>query len=320
MSIAASPVTVLVIPDGASEPYGPGHTSLERTAAPTLNSMCAAGAVGRVATTPPGLPAGSETGIPLLLGYAPRAPVGRGWVEAAASGIEVPTGARPWRVDALTSDGRRADAADTCRRAATIGAHHLRGHRMLVVAAEAPLVPDDCHLWDGGESLPTLLDHRTVVVCGPGAAAGCARLLGAEVVSPPGATGGVVTALDEKAEAALVALSRGARLVVVHVAAPDEASHARDPCAKIEALAALDRHLLAPLMDALAACGGRLCVCPDHGADPRTGHHDGAPVPAVLWGAGVPRSGPARMTERSVARMPTVAHPFALGTAQGADR
>ena len=52
-------------------------------------------------------------------------------------------------------------------------------------------------------------------------------------------------------------------------------------------------------------------MCPDHGTDPETGAHDGAPVPALVWGADVEASGPERMHERAVAGA-EVAEPAAL--------
>jgi 2,3-bisphosphoglycerate-independent phosphoglycerate mutase len=136
-------------------------------------------------------------------------------------------------------------------------------------------------------------------VCARGAAAGCARLLGARVVVPPGATGDVDADLCAKAQAAIAALSDRPARVVVHVGAPDEAAHRRQPEAVVEALGRLDGELLAPLRDAVAALGGRLAVCPDHGTDPVSGRHDPAPVPAVVWGDGVEREGPTELSERS---------------------
>ena len=83
-------------------------------------------------------------------------------------------------------------------------------------------------VWPDGACLPRALDDTTVVVAARGAAAGCARLLGAALVVPPGATGDVDSDLHAKARAAVDAIERGARRVVVHVGAPDEAAHRRD--------------------------------------------------------------------------------------------
>jgi 2,3-bisphosphoglycerate-independent phosphoglycerate mutase len=298
-------VEVLVIPDGAAQPPRNGvPTAFEAASTPVLDALAASGTVVRVATTPHGLPAGSETGISSLLGAPPRSRVGRGWVDAAAYGVEVRAGMTPWRADLLYRSGKRASirqARDACVHLGR-GAHAVSGHRLVLVAAERPagrrLLGLYVCVWPGGAAPEGEVPVATVVVCARGAAAGCARLLGARVVVPPGATGDVDADLRAKTHAAIAALSGGAERVVVHVGAPDEAAHRREPEAVIGALARLDRELLAPLRDAVAAFGGRLAVCPDHGTDPVSGRHDPAPVPAVIWGDGVEPAGPSKLSER----------------------
>jgi 2,3-bisphosphoglycerate-independent phosphoglycerate mutase len=152
-----------------------------------------------------------------------------------------------------------------------------------------------------------VLDAATTVVAARGAAAGIARLMGATVVVPTGATGRPGSDLAAKADAALAALKAGAAHVVVHVGAPDEAAHEHDAPAKVAAIEQADRDLLAPLATALRVRGGSLRVCPDHGCDPRTGSHDAAPVPCVTWSAWAvaPAARPShRLTERGVFALP----------------
>lgn len=319
-------VDVLIVPDGAAEPVRAGRpTSLERARTPALDAVRAAGALLAVATTPPGRAPGSETGLPVLLGLAPVP--SRGALEAASAGLALAPGERAWRVDVHARDGSRAPEA--CARvvlralAAAWPAHRvraLRGHRGLAIGHRAPRPTGlaagwTVRVWGGEGALPAPPPpaEGVVVVCGPGAAAGCARLLGAELVVPPGATGGPGSDLTGKRDAGLAAVGApGARLVVVHVGAPDEAAHARDPRGKVGAIEAVDALLVGPLWAAVAAVGGRLAVCPDHGTDPETGEHDGAPVPAVCAGHGVvPTSGGGRMTERAVRGLAVTASPWA---------
>jgi 2,3-bisphosphoglycerate-independent phosphoglycerate mutase len=310
--------SVLVILDGASEPWSPtGSTSLERARTPALDALACAGTLARVRTVPPGLPAGSETAIPVLLGWTPPGRVDRGAIEAAAHAIEVGPGARAWRVDVVDADGRRADDAGARRAAAALRSaapahvvHARAGHRLLVVGPEplpgaarvAPLVP-----WPEGTVLPRILDTATVVVAARGAAAGIAALLGAHVELPEGATGGTNTDLTAKAAAAVAALHRGASQVVVHVGGADEAAHLLDPAAKVAFLERADRELIAPLAAATARAGGTLRVCPDHGCDPATGAHDAGPVPHLTWRkADLDGARPCpgrRLTERAVAAL-----------------
>jgi 2,3-bisphosphoglycerate-independent phosphoglycerate mutase len=307
-------VEVLVIPDGAAQPVHDGVASaLEAASTPVLDALAAEGAVVRVATTPPGLPPGSETGIAALLGVAQREPVGRGWVDAAAYGVDVPGGLSPWRADLLDGNGLRASirqARDACTRLGD-AAHAVAGHRIVLLAERRP---EDRRVhglrlcvWDGGPAPRGRVAVPTVIICATGAAAGCGRLLGAEVRVPDGATGDVDTDLPAKARAAIAAISAGAERVVVHVGAPDEAAHRRDPEAVRAVLELLDAELLGPLGEAVAEAGGRLAVCPDHGTDPATGLHDAAPVPAVLWGMGIDPDGAETLSERAAASAPLIA-------------
>jgi 2,3-bisphosphoglycerate-independent phosphoglycerate mutase len=277
-----------------------------------LDELAATGAVVRVATTPSGLPAGSETGVASLLGAPPRRRVGRGWVDAAAYGIGLPDGVTPWRADLLYRSGKRASirqARDVCVHLGA-GAHAVSGHRLLLLSAQRPadrrLLGLYVRVWPVGAPPEGSVPVETVVVCARGAAAGCARLLGADVVIPPGATGDFDSDLRAKAQAAVAALAAGTARVVVHFGAPDECAHRREGHRVVEALERLDRELLAPLRDAVAALGGRLVVCPDHGTDPVTGRHDPAPVPAVVWGSGIDPEGPAVCTERAARAAPVL--------------
>jgi 2,3-bisphosphoglycerate-independent phosphoglycerate mutase len=300
-------VDVLVIPDGAAQPPRDGvPTALERARTPVLDALAAEGAVIRVATTPEGLPAGSETGISTLLGAPPSQAVGRGWVDAAAYGVEVPDGLTPWRADLVYRNGKRASvrqARDVCSHLRP-GAFAVGGHRLLLLAPERPadrrMLGLHLRVWDDGPP-PEGSIPPTVVVCARGAAAGCGWLLGADVVVPKGATGDVDTDLRAKAATAVAAQ---ADRVVVHVGGPDEAAHRRDPDAVVAVLERVDAELLAPLREAVRAAGARLTVCPDHFTDPADGRHGGTPVPAVVWGEGVEPSGPDRLTERAAAGAP----------------
>lgn len=291
-------VEVLVIPDGAAEDPRRGPTSLERARTPVLDALCAEGEVRARRTIPAGLRAGSEVGIPTLLGVKLTAEPSRGLVEAAAYEVEIPNGSRAWRVDA-PRDRAREYVGDAAR----LGLVHLRGHRFLFVGSEPPRLPAPWRVWPNGVALPRALDDSTVVVAAPGAAVGCARLLGAPVVVPGGVTGDVDTGYAAKAEGAVAAIDAAVARVVVHVGAPDEASHRRDVRAKVAALEAIDALILAPLREAVAARRGTLEVCPDHGTDPLTGDHLADPVPAVRWGSGIASSGLDRLTERAVAEV-----------------
>jgi 2,3-bisphosphoglycerate-independent phosphoglycerate mutase len=285
-------VELLLILDGASEPPG-GETSLALARTPTLDRLAETGTPARLRLVPPGLPVGSETAIPALLGWRPTGPVDRGALEAAAIGVEPRPGERAWRLDVHDEDGERAGEADALRAAAALRkrlaghrVRHLRGHRLLLTGPpplpDAALVPG-LHPWPEGVVPPRRLGADTVVIAAAGAAAGAARLLGAKVVVPPGATGDTDTDLIAKASAAENAVAAGASRVVVHVGGPDEAAHRRDRAAKISILERVDRELLPSLVRTTQDVGAILRVGSDHGCDPRTGAHDPSPVPWLSW-------------------------------------
>lgn len=274
-------VTVEVILDGATEPVGPEPTSLERASTPHLDDLQARGEISWRRTVPAGLPVGTETAVPVLLGWTPTRAVSRGALEAAARNIAVPEGARAHRLDAV----RPQDAE--ILRGAGFELHDLRPTRVLAIGpGSLPLLEPPVRVWADGIVPPRILDERTVVIAAVGAAAGAAALLGARVVVPAGATGDTDTDLSAKTAAALAALDAGAERIVVHIGAPDAAGHRRDAEAKVSAIEAADRHAIGPLRAALGARrGGSLAVGADHGCDPATGRHHGAPVPWVRWSA-----------------------------------
>jgi 2,3-bisphosphoglycerate-independent phosphoglycerate mutase len=225
-------VDVLVILDGASEPLGDAQTSLERAHTPVLDSLADEGTIRALRTVARGLPVGSETAIPALLGWVPDAPVDRGAIEAAAHGIEVADGERAWRVD--RRDRREATATARqlahvlaksvpARRGASRGRiHHLCGHRMLVVgpdprrtlggellqvALRSGRFGRELSVWPAGAVPPRVLEGETVVIGARGAAIGIARLMGARTIVPRGATGRPGTDLAAKAAAALMTMA-----------------------------------------------------------------------------------------------------------------
>ncbi|WP_372789233.1 hypothetical protein [Paraconexibacter sp.] len=271
-----------VVLDGATEPpAADGSTSLRRAHTPELDALATSGRITLRRTTPDGLPVGTETALPVLLGWTPPAPVDRAALEAAAHGIDVPVGTRAVRIDGATGEDLAALAATG------FAVHALdaaRGH-LAIGPGRLPALSTSARVWSAGLVPPTgVLDATTVVIAARGAASGAATLLGARVVVPDGATGDTDTDLRAKTAAALAALEDGATRIVVHVGAPDAAAHRGDEEAKVCAIEAADRYVIGPLR---AAVAGRtdtsLAVGADHGCDPATGRHDGDPVPWVLW-------------------------------------
>jgi 2,3-bisphosphoglycerate-independent phosphoglycerate mutase len=337
---------ILVVPDGASEPLGDAPTALERARTPRLDALARSGEVLRVRTIPQGLEAGTEVGLPSLLGVTLDAVPGRGALEAAAAGIAVGADQGAWRLDVRPPTTLHASARDRLAEAVgTLGGtlHDLGGHRHLLVGprwwGDAPLGPHQTT-----DALSTLARGPFAGVANAAKAALRAhaggrlgawpwgRLGGTVDWSVVGArfgavhvitTGGVAAGIGRLAGAEVAiagdvaaqvagALDAGAGLVVVHDGGADEAAHTGDGDAKVAAIEALDA-ALDPLVHLAVARGALLVVCPDHGCDPATGRHDPAPVPAVRWTAAADdaeqrgaATGPWRCTERDAADAPLV--------------
>jgi 2,3-bisphosphoglycerate-independent phosphoglycerate mutase len=126
---------------------------------------------------------------------------------------------------------------------------------------------------------------------------GVGVLLGWKRIDVPGATGYLDTDYAAKGRYAAAALAEH-DLVCVHVEAPDEASHEGRADAKVQALEAIDRHIVGPLLEALPAHGAwRLLVSPDHRTPLRTRAHAHGPVPFVMAGTGIAAKGQASYDE-----------------------
>jgi len=143
---------------------------------------------------------------------------------------------------------------------------------------------------------------RGAVVSAVNLVRGIGRLIGWDVVDVPGATGEVATDYAAKGRYAIDALTR-TDLVLVHVEAPDEASHDRDLKAKIRAIERIDRDIVGPLMAHAAEVdeGLRLLIVPDHVTSVEDGRHKRGAVPFAMWGAGVEAASGSPYTEAHAA-------------------
>jgi 2,3-bisphosphoglycerate-independent phosphoglycerate mutase len=139
--------------------------------------------------------------------------------------------------------------------------------------------------WGGGEkpSLPSFQQKyglRAAVISAVDLVKGIAAYTEMQVINVPGATGMYDTNFEGKAEAALKALE-GNDFVFVHVEAPDEAGHERDPKKKVKAIEDLDARLLGKLLDGLEEPYA-IAVLPDHPTPITVGTHTRDPVPFAI--------------------------------------
>jgi 2,3-bisphosphoglycerate-independent phosphoglycerate mutase len=158
--------------------------------------------------------------------------------------------------------------------------------------AQGKLPATNVWLWGLGRAphLPPFAEQygkRGAMITAVDLLRGLAALVGWDRIEVPGATGYVDTDYAAKGRYAVDALERY-DIVCVHVEATDEASHEGNCRAKVEALEEIDRHIVAPLSQALQSQGTwRMLVTPDHPTPLRTKTHSHGAVPFVMAGSDV---------------------------------
>ncbi|MEZ5380344.1 MAG: 2,3-bisphosphoglycerate-independent phosphoglycerate mutase [Microthrixaceae bacterium] len=169
------------------------------------------------------------------------------------------------------------------------------------------------HVWLWGQGTQPALDDfagrwgvRAGMVTAVDLVRGLGVLSGMDVVEVEGATGWYDTNYEGKRDAALAKLAADRDLFVIHVEATDEAGHAGDAGAKVEALENWDRRILGDLVDGLNAQGPwRLLLSPDHATPVALKTHTTEPVPYLLVDSEV--DGPGGVyTEEGVADAPVL--------------
>jgi 2,3-bisphosphoglycerate-independent phosphoglycerate mutase len=173
----------------------------------------------------------------------------------------------------------------------------LAGHAINVYRAEQGKRPANAiWLWGQGRacllpSFETKYGLRGALISAVDLVRGVGVLAGMQRVDVVGATGYLDTDYAAKGRKA-IELLRDYDLVVVHIEAPDEASHEGRGDAKVQALEEIDAKIVQPLHEALRGCGEyRLLISPDHSTLLRTRAHDRAPVPWAMCGTGLESSG-----------------------------
>ena len=151
------------------------------------------------------------------------------------------------------------------------------------------------HLWPWGQgtipkmpSFESRFGLRGAMITAVDLLAGIASFIGMDRLDVPGQTSYHDNDYAATGRYAVAALEQY-DLVVVHVEAPDEASHAADARTKVAAIEAIDQHVVGPIVAALKAreAAGdpwRLLLLPDHFTRVETRKHDPTPVPFVVAG------------------------------------
>ena len=186
----------------------------------------------------------------------------------------------------------------------------------LMIASEKILSQSDLDatgiwLWGQGTQpqLPSFFDVNGVnagLVTAVDLVRGIGKLADMKVCDIPGATGWYDTDYEGKRNVALKELEDGLDLFIIHVEATDEAGHAGDIEAKVEALENWDSRILGDLISGLDSMGPwRLLMLPDHATPLTLRTHTPDPVPYLLFDSEKDSSGGV-FTESGVSELPLV--------------
>jgi len=141
-------------------------------------------------------------------------------------------------------------------------------------------------IWGGGfkpklETLEKKYGVKGGVISAVDVINGLGRLLNMKIIKVRGATGDIHTNWKGKAKALIKAL-RNLDFGLLHVEAPDEASHMGDPNLKIKAIELFDREIVGRIADKFPEA--RIFVGCDHVTSTLLRTHTHDPVPFLLWG------------------------------------
>jgi len=130
---------------------------------------------------------------------------------------------------------------------------------------------------------------------------GIAKLLKMEVAEVGEPTGDRASDYRLRLEATLDLLRR-VDAVYVHLKGPDEPGHDGSLEAKVEAIEAIDRYFVAPLLERIDLRETCMIVTADHATPPSARAHTGDPVPLMMYLPGARPDGVRRFTERECAK------------------
>lgn len=136
-------------------------------------------------------------------------------------------------------------------------------------------------LWAPGRAAH-LSDRKIdgTLIAGVNVMKGIGKTIGMDVPDVEGATGDEFTDYHVKFNAALNALEKE-DFVILHIEAPDEASHLRDVRKKVRILEDIDREILTPLLG--VDLNLEITVQSDHATSSVSGLHLGCPVEVVKY-------------------------------------
>lgn len=168
----------------------------------------------------------------------------------------------------------------------------LCNHPINIARKEAGLNPANCFWFWGAGTKPLLPDFaqlhnkKGIMISAVDLLKGIAIGSGMDVATVEGATGGLETNYEGKADAAIEALcEKGYDFAYIHIEAPDEMGHQGSAERKIKAIEYIDERVIRRVKEALDDAGEdyRMLVMPDHPTPIRIRTHSSSPVPFLLY-------------------------------------
>ncbi len=150
------------------------------------------------------------------------------------------------------------------------------------------------------EPLSRIYGIRAACVGATSLILGVCKTAGMELIEVKGATGTFQTDYQAKAKAVIQAL-RNHDFVLLHVKAPDVASHDGNVEQKVEAIEKIDG-MLGYILENMDETASYIAVTADHTTSLVTGKHEGDPVPIAITGPYVRRDSVQDFGERSCAK------------------
>lgn len=125
----------------------------------------------------------------------------------------------------------------------------------------------------------------------------CAKMETPEV---EGATGYIDTNFEGKARAAVEALKNGCDFAYIHLEAPDECGHRREPENKVKSIEMIDSRVLPIVLDGLEEYDDyKIMILPDHPTPIATATHAPDPVPFMIYQKSKPHKGVETVNEET---------------------
>ena len=175
----------------------------------------------------------------------------------------------------------------------------LKDHPINVSRRQQGKNPANCCWFWGAGTKPMLSSFeeknhkRGVMISAVDLLKGIAIGAGMEVVKVEGATGGLHTNYEGKADAAVKALlSDGFDFAYIHVEAPDEMGHQGSAERKVQSIEFLDQRVIGRVKEQMEHAGAdfRMLIMPDHPTPICCRTHTSDPIPYMLYDSTAPKN------------------------------